>query len=237
MSIKSRINIRALKAAAIACSKEETRYYLRGVYVHTVGEATRYVATDGHRLIVLRDNGAGDTSLEADFVAAIPGVIVPIEIIKTLKIDKETDYADFLIDDENVIGGTFHVKQLRTSTGGNLVDATFPDYSRIVPRGPFKGTAPVGQFNAQYLADFEKAGAIIEKSSKTAIISHNGVHNPAYVDFVPPNAGIEGFGVIMPIRAESAATDVPWWFDGDHPRPATENPATGKAAAKDKVKP
>jgi DNA polymerase-3 subunit beta len=232
MSIKSRINVRALKAAAIACGKEETRYYLRGVYVHTVGETTRYVATDGHRLIVLRDNGAGDTSREAGFVESIPGVIVPIEIIKNLKIDRETDYADFLIDDENVIGGTFHVKQLRTSTGGNLVGGTFPDYSRIVPRGPFKGTAPVGQFKAQYLADFEKAGAIIEKSSNTAIISHNGPHNPAYVNFVPPLASIEGFGVIMPIGTENTATDVPWWFDGDHPKPAAE-----KTATKDEVTP
>jgi hypothetical protein len=232
MSIKSRINVRALKAAAVACGKEESRYYLRGVYVHTVGEATRYAATDGHRLIVLRDHVSADTSHEAGFVEAIPGVIVPIEIIKTLKIDKETDYADFLIDDENVIGGTFHVKQLKIIVGGNLVGATFPDYSRIVPRGPFKTTIPVGQFKAQYLADFEKAGAIIERgSSKTAIISHNGLHNPAYVDFLPPLASIEGFGVIMPIKAENTATDVPWWFDDDHPKPATEKPA-----AKDEVK-
>jgi DNA polymerase-3 subunit beta len=43
--------VRALfKRPAFAISTEETRYYLSGIYLHTVNGSLRAVATDGHRL-------------------------------------------------------------------------------------------------------------------------------------------------------------------------------------------
>jgi len=211
MTIKANINICALKAAAIACSTEETRYYLQGVYVKTVGPAVRYVATDGHRLIVLREE---TQTVPLETPDAITGFIIPLYVIKQLKIDKHTDYAVLEVD-----GLDFGIRQTNTNTGGKLIDGTFPDYERVVPRGPYKVKQPA-QFNANYLADFQKAGNIIEKSAhRIARISHNGPNNPAFVDFVPPGK-IKGFGIIMPVREDPAVTQLPDWFDGDHPTPA-----------------
>lgn len=212
MTIKANINIRALKAAAIACSNEETRFYLKGVFVKTVGPAVRYVATDGHRLIVLRELTAHKPLETPD---DIPGVIIPAHVIKALKIEKHTDYAEIVVS-----GLDFTIRQIHSGTVGKLVDGTFPDYERVFGRGPYKLNSPA-QFNADYLADFQKAGNIIEKStSRIAAVSHNGPENPAFVDFMPTAGPIKGFGIIMPVRVADLAKDVPAWLDGDYPKPA-----------------
>src|SRR3954453_12250399 len=65
---------RLIDKTQFAISTEETRYYLNGIYLHTVGSGKnatlRAVATDGHRLaqveLPLPDGAAG-----------MPGVIVP----------------------------------------------------------------------------------------------------------------------------------------------------------------
>src|SRR4051812_21273203 len=63
----------ALSAVKHAMSREETRYYLCGVYVHGDEKATHFVATDGHRLaratvtVAMPFKGA---ILSRDFVAA-----------------------------------------------------------------------------------------------------------------------------------------------------------------------
>ena len=41
-----------LQAAVLCSSKEETRYYLNGVFLHAVDGVFRAVATDGHRMFV-----------------------------------------------------------------------------------------------------------------------------------------------------------------------------------------
>jgi hypothetical protein len=101
------------------------------------------------------------------------------------------------------------------TTTARFIDGSFPDYERVIPRGPFKLKEPA-QFNAEYLASFQKAGNIIEKSdTRVPMISHNGAENPAFVNFLPTGL-IQGFGVIMPVRVQkSLATDLPEWIDAE----------------------
>ena len=109
-----------------AISTEETRYYLNGIYLHEAGNGAslRAVATDGHRLAqaeVARPEGA----------AKMPGVIVPrktvLEVVKLIEgLDGDVEVA-------------LSASKIRFATGSlvltsKLIDGTFPDYERVIPR-------------------------------------------------------------------------------------------------------
>ena len=112
-----------------AISNEETRYYLNGIYMHTIDvEGTtmlRAVATDGHRLArveMAAPSGA----------AGMPGIIVPRKTVAEVQRLAE--------------GGTEEVKvevstaKIRFTFGdvvltSKLIDGTFPDYLRVIPNG------------------------------------------------------------------------------------------------------
>ena len=52
--LKVTLNIRALRAVLVAVSTEETRYYLNGINLEFTPDGVIMAATDGHRMIVLR---------------------------------------------------------------------------------------------------------------------------------------------------------------------------------------
>ena len=115
-----------IEKTRFAISTEETRYYLNGIYFHevTAGNLLRAVATDGHRLAqaqIPRPDGAN----------GMPGVIVPrktvLEVVKLLEgVDAEIEVA-------------LSASKIRFTAGGltltsKLIDGTFPDYERVIPR-------------------------------------------------------------------------------------------------------
>jgi DNA polymerase-3 subunit beta len=112
-----------------AISTEETRYYLNGIYLHTVnegeGEVFRAVATDGHRLarveISLPDGAAG-----------MPGVIVPRKTVNELrKLIEDTEEDVEIALSDSKIRFAFDDVVLNSK----LIDGTFPDYERVIPSG------------------------------------------------------------------------------------------------------
>ncbi len=112
-----------------AVSTEETRYYLNGIYLHAAeSEGTkvlRAVATDGHRLARVEEplpEGA----------ETMPGVIIPRKTVNELRklIDEVNGNVEIALSDTRI---QFKVDQiLRTS---KLIDGTFPEYERVIPRG------------------------------------------------------------------------------------------------------
>lgn len=112
-----------------AISTEETRYYLNGIYLHALevdGERLlRGVATDGHRLAQMQ--------LPApDGSDGMPGVIVPRKTVG--EVQKLLDNPE-----QNVVVDLSESK-IRFTVGNivltsKLIDGTFPDYSRVIPRG------------------------------------------------------------------------------------------------------
>ena len=120
---------RLIDKTRFAISTEETRYYLNGIYLHTVEsegvQVLRAVATDGHRLA------------QADFpvpegAAGMPGVIVPRKTV--LELQKLVEEEDGLVR-----VGVSDTK-IRFEFGGvvltsKLIDGTFPDYERVIPTG------------------------------------------------------------------------------------------------------
>jgi DNA polymerase-3 subunit beta len=109
-----------------AISTEETRYYLNGIYFHEVPQAAmlRAVATDGHRLAqaqIGRPDGA----------KGMPGVIVPrktvLELVKL--IEGDDGEVEIALSSSKI---RFTMKGLVLTS--KLIDGTFPDYERVIPR-------------------------------------------------------------------------------------------------------
>jgi DNA polymerase-3 subunit beta len=198
------IDIRALKAAAIAASTEQTRYYLNGVCIQHTPTGPVFVATDGHRLIAARHDWQGDAP------ALFAPVIVPLELLKRIKIvRKASDVATITLTGE---GGDRKVAidYAGATVAANAIDGTFPDWRRVTPQKEPSGVAC--QFQAQYLDAFRDAMAILAggKSDAQPNIAHNG-DSPALVDLGDAGA-VQAFGVLMPYRIKrDVQTRAPVW--------------------------
>lgn len=112
-----------------AISTEETRYYLNGIYFHTVEDGgelkLRAVATDGHRL-------AQAQTTAPDGSAGMPGIIVPRKAVAEVqKLLEEPDASVTVELSDTKI--RFTVNQVVMTS--KLIDGTFPDYNRVIPSG------------------------------------------------------------------------------------------------------
>jgi len=113
-----------IEKTRFAISTEETRYYLNGIYLHEAMETLRAVATDGHRL-------ARAQAPLPDGAKGMPGVIVPRKTVLEL--------AKLIEDQEGDIAVALSAAKVRFSFEGlvltsKLIDGTFPDYERVIPR-------------------------------------------------------------------------------------------------------
>jgi DNA polymerase-3 subunit beta len=128
-----RLDSTALKAlidrTQFAISTEETRYYLNGIYFHTIETGgklkLRAVATDGHRLARAEMEAPAGSE-------GMPGVIIPRKTVSELQ--KLLDVPDVAVATE--LSDT----KVRFTIGGvvltsKLIDGTFPDYQRVIPTG------------------------------------------------------------------------------------------------------
>ena len=111
-----------------AISTEETRYYLNGIYLHAAEsdgqKVLRAVATDGHRLARVEEPlpaGAG----------SMPGVIVPRKTVAELRklLDEVSGDVDVALSDTRI-----QFKAGTVTLTSKLIDGTFPEYDRVIPR-------------------------------------------------------------------------------------------------------
>jgi DNA polymerase-3 subunit beta len=111
-----------------AISTEETRYYLNGIYLHAADSdgtrVLRAVATDGHRLARVEEplpEGAG----------SMPGVIIPRKTVAELRklLDEATGEIEVALSDTRI---QFKVGTITLTS--KLIDGTFPEYERVIPR-------------------------------------------------------------------------------------------------------
>ena len=111
-----------------AISTEETRYYLNGIYLHAVDtdgqRRLRAVATDGHRLARVEEDlpeGAG----------GIPGVIIPRKTVGELRklLDEASGSVEVGLSETRI---QFTVGPIMLTS--KLIDGTFPEYDRVIPR-------------------------------------------------------------------------------------------------------
>ncbi len=119
--------IKLIDKTKFAVSTEETRYFLNGIFLHTLEkdgkELLRAVATDGHRL-------ARQDVLSPEGAKGMPSIIVPRKVVNELRALLEDTSSDINVEVSET--------KARFSFGGTtitskLIDGRFPDYEKVIP--------------------------------------------------------------------------------------------------------
>lgn len=176
------LNADILRAALICVSKEETRYYLRGVSIEPNPRDMRVVSTDGRRLFCAR----------VAIAVNIERFLIPSEALaRALKGYK---FPEVTLSRE---GNLWRVGDIVFTP----IDGVFPDWTRIVPTD----TPPepiYAVFNPAHLMDMAKIAEILNGRGSFPSVHANG-QNVALVSFGERD---DCLAVIMPRRDGMALT-------------------------------
>lgn len=204
-----------LRAVLLCAAKEETRYYLNGVFVHrTETGHVRAVATDGHRLMVANlyrefADQPGPAWLDAGVIIPADGLAARLALIaKThgkldlpLTIAYATDSAKIEISDDK---GESVFRLAR-------IDGTFPDYAEITGKWTGEGGMtgdwqPTG-FDPKYLKSIaDIANRLGAKGVECFAPTPQGKdrQGPALFTF----SGVGGVAMyLMPRRCDESVSD------------------------------
>ncbi|MBX5131630.1 hypothetical protein HJB80_02845 [Rhizobium lentis] len=208
--MKTTVDANLFRLIWTTVSKEETRYYLNGVFIEPHPEkGALLVATDGHRMLVAHDENG---QCEEKIIVKLPKYALqeckhkPVHgSARILEIDHE---------------GTGNAKISQINSGefsdiltvyDVLIDGTFPNWRRAVPdmSDEAPGTVGVG-FNAKYLKEFGALGQEITKTidgaSPAFIIQKQSGGSPTIIRW----SGVRHiFGVFMPMRFDSKDLGIP----------------------------
>jgi DNA polymerase III subunit beta len=113
-----------LIAMAFVASRETTRYYLNGVFLHSVDGDLVAVGTDGHRLM-RTSIPAGTFSTDCSCIVPLKATTAIQKILRKTKPEKVTlrrSKALLMVETPSI---TFVTK---------LINAEYPDYRRIIPQ-------------------------------------------------------------------------------------------------------
>ncbi len=156
-----------LDAVKGAQSKEETRYYLCGVHLHSSSENPDNeiiaVATDGHRL-------AYCSSPIIDITGDLPPVIIPSKAVTEMRriVDKPAGEIELVI-----CAARAQLRCGNVTMKTKLIDGMFPDYARIVPLE----TAETIRFEVAtvpFREAVERVGTVLDKSNGVKLSFSDG---------------------------------------------------------------
>jgi DNA polymerase-3 subunit beta len=129
LSVEKDDLVRLIDKTRFAISTEETRYYLNGLYLHTVTEngetKLRAVATDGHRLALAEMPAPGGAT-------GLPGVIIPRKTVQEARrlLDDVSGQVEFQVSQAKI-----RFEFARAALTSKVIDGSFPDYVRVIPKG------------------------------------------------------------------------------------------------------
>lgn len=227
-----KFNADMFRAVYHSVSSEETRYYLKGVFVCPAENVpgVHLVATDGHKMLV---------GYDSEGVAPDGGVIIQTQNNKMpgkeMTCPRNATRLDVTISQHGVNehGPNMTGQVTAHHEGGESVhglvmlteiEATYPQWRSVIPRGELKSQG--ASFNANYIAQFAKVAAIYcGRRDPVMRILQKDMTSPALVTFGSPqidNGGACGmFGVIMPTHMhtdrtppESIGAAMPSWAWG-----------------------
>lgn len=143
--LSSRINLKALIASTFCASKEETRYYLCGVYTHVEAAERYYVSTDGVVLTKITEVVGAADSVDDGLIIPLPTIAMLKKLAETIDPRRQLwGRADFLslckeeLKDGNGKTAALKYYFLFHVNGGQRldfqpIDGNFPDYKRVFP--------------------------------------------------------------------------------------------------------
>lgn len=160
--------IKLIDKTKFAVSTEETRYFLNGIFLHTLEkegkEYLRAVATDGHRL-------ARQDITSPEGSQGMPSIIIPRKVVNELRSLLEDTSSDIQVEVSET--------KARFSFGGTtitskLIDGKFPDYEKVIPTSNDKAMEVDCKIFAEAVdrvssVSYEKSKAIKMKLSKSKL--------------------------------------------------------------------
>lgn len=187
------VNLKYLNALAKHISpKAEIRYYLCAVQFEVTDTGRYYVATDGHKLVAIREaRQNGDINGE---------YLIPRDVIMGIKLDKKykVEIAEFQCDN-----GKASITYCGTETRFGLVDGKFPDWRRVIPATT---SGELAQYNPDYLVSVRDCAVATIGIGKYSglYMAHNGNSAGLYQSF-----SVDFIGVIMPLRVDREESYIP----------------------------
>lgn len=193
-------NPKWLKAAALIAARRDIRYYLNGVLVEVFEKEARLVATDGHRMVILRKLVEG---------AAPARIIVPTDILDLLRPQSKHSKieATFVYDAEKPLAKVT-LDYMNVGLQFTPIDGKYPDYSQTMNNAT-KPSGARSTLNASYLHDFKRVldCAFGHDRFVTPSVWHNG-DGPAAVTYKDRE---DFFGIVMPMRMTDYPFKPPAW--------------------------
>ena len=122
---------RLIDKTRFAISTEETRYYLNGIFLHTVDADGAKAARGRHRWPPPRARRCAAPK----GAQGMPGVIVPRKTINELKrlLDDAADMVEIAVSPQKI---RFALGDAVLTS--KLIDGSFPEYARVIPKGNSK---------------------------------------------------------------------------------------------------
>lgn len=194
------IRVATLKAALTHAAKKDIRTSLCGVHVNLA--TGHVVATDGSRMIVIRDDGA--------LAAEVPDFTIPRELVAlALKGAGRAATLDVAFTPaptaDSPLAGTVKIG----AVSGQVIDTKYPEWQRLIPRSvpydtPFGERAAL--INPQFMADAWDALGILagDRAGHTTpcAIHYTGADTPCIVT----RDAIDALVIVMPLRREAQPT-------------------------------
>ena len=172
-------------------SKDNSRYYLQGVYITPATEGVYLIATCGHKLALWHD--------KTGTIEGKPQIIrVDKNLISSLKKDKLTENIQ-ITENEIALVDIKQEEVIKKSSfnelSGFFVDGTFPDWERTFPTGS-PSAIPSISVNAKYMTEF----ALGERTTASVNFTFYGEKSPLVIrNYKFP----QFLGLLMPIRNSS----------------------------------
>jgi DNA polymerase III subunit beta len=124
LNVDQAILHRLIEKTHFSMAQADVRYYLNGLLIETDETHLRAVATDGHRLAL--------SETETQTGLAGQQVIVPRKgVLELQRILKGTGKVELAIGEKHIQA---QIGAIRFTS--KLIDAKFPDYSRVIPANP-----------------------------------------------------------------------------------------------------
>jgi hypothetical protein len=195
------INANLFARVAMAQSSDPGRFYIGGVHVsaHPSGTGVILAATDGHMMLVAYDAAGTPPTQEGGHIinlgkdglkAAAKG--------ETVTLDPVT--------------GDASVDNAWRSASSTLINGTFPDWRRILPRPATEGEAlthTAASFDPNLLQTLGKALSETPKSPGALRLRAADASNAHLATIAN---GLPIFGVVMPMRAPDGGDTLPGWM-------------------------
>jgi hypothetical protein len=219
--IELTIDVRILRALSLISSRDETRFILCGIHLEADKEGITYVATDGRRMMAVRQKG--EQLLREPVAFTIRNYMA--DMVSMDDVNKRA--MRFLYFD----GETVRLQPKKTTdltVQMPVLAGDYPKWRSVIPRGELKPVA-TPCFNATFLQTYARAACLLHgnKPTKpkgmfgswahhaTSLWSVNGDNTATMLVKASSliNAPHESVALLMPIRADQQheAPPVPDW--------------------------